>query len=741
MAPSLQSVFPELTQTNLLYVSCLPKAVTKKQLYSYFRTFGEITYLELNVPKAQSYTNAFLLINFLRPAAIETILKQQREHKIKNRLMKVKKISKKEDVFLYIIKMRRTRIYLKKIPKEFTEETLYSIFEKYGAIENAYYIDSEQNKGKRRRRVGYVVFKEVKTVEFLPKAGVPYRGKVLKWVSYFTRQGQGGAKRFSNSNPECFEVQNLLFLGGKSLRFLNKKIDRSGSLRRINPLKTRRRLHSADYLKFRKIAKKRENEKMKQIEWSGGDFGSKRVFVRILKKREGAEKGFKYWFREENFGERSVSLVGREASRSLSQKKLSNVIKFHNVRPCRRGYFRSKTRVLRLNSDNDSNFRFKSNRVYIDARRESAQQTRARNARRAREESLLTSDGIVGGVDRGEKVEGFEKAEPSTMIVYDDYDDYEDSEDFGDYFGVERKGAGYQDEGEYDGYPDRGGFLEEESYEDYEGFGEYEEEDGYQERDGDPYYPDYGYEDGGEGYDGYGEGYYGEYYDPEPRPRHPKYRAENRLSHQEERQERPHRPFNPQYRQHLIRKQPQNRKNGQYPQNAKIENHSGHKAIIRVRRKIRGQPSHSTNMDRINGYLYSKRGLNWRKLRGNIDCSGRVRREKPRPPDYFEPPREYPYRYESPHRRDSGFEHLQEDYEDDFFDEGYFVDFEEQKEVRYRYLDRRAMDASIGIGSQPYWSSLSYKPRMRGARRRRRTGRYSSGETGFRRKLNPSYLY
>ena len=60
---------------HLLYVSSLPKWCSKYSLHEFFREFGNIGYLELNIQKGMNPANGFAIVGFISAQSVQQIMR------------------------------------------------------------------------------------------------------------------------------------------------------------------------------------------------------------------------------------------------------------------------------------------------------------------------------------------------------------------------------------------------------------------------------------------------------------------------------------------------------------------------------------------------------------------------------------------------------------------------------------------------------------------------------------------
>ena len=203
---------------RLIYVGCLPKEVTTSDLEDYFSDYGVISHIDLDIPKGLSAANGFAVIGFKHEGSVSKILGQSLPHCILRKKIKIKRIAKKEEVYDHLDEMRRRRVYLKKVPRKLTGEQLWSVFAQYGEVENAYCTKYDPVKGKRA--AGYVIFKYADDLDNIPLDGIPFKGWVLKWSSYYTHRKKKQLARAKAAQEQAEDRQEAQDCqdGGESFR-------------------------------------------------------------------------------------------------------------------------------------------------------------------------------------------------------------------------------------------------------------------------------------------------------------------------------------------------------------------------------------------------------------------------------------------------------------------------------------------------------------------------------------------
>ena len=105
----------EIDEGHLIYVSSIPNGTTLKKLHHHFKKYGEINYIELDIPSNMSVANGFGIISYVNEkSAITSVF--TKNQKIGKRFIKNIRINQREDVFFYIEKLKRCRLYISDLP-------------------------------------------------------------------------------------------------------------------------------------------------------------------------------------------------------------------------------------------------------------------------------------------------------------------------------------------------------------------------------------------------------------------------------------------------------------------------------------------------------------------------------------------------------------------------------------------------------------------------------------------------
>jgi RNA recognition motif-containing protein len=127
----------------------------------------------------------------------------------------------KEELDNYVEKSRRCRIYIKRLPIYFDNESLLELFSKYGKVTKAYCVSG--TKIRKNLKYGYVLFEEEATIDLLPISGVPYANSKLLWTCHKHKMEkrkvrEENIKKFSMSQARPFKPANLNARPGRPVR-------------------------------------------------------------------------------------------------------------------------------------------------------------------------------------------------------------------------------------------------------------------------------------------------------------------------------------------------------------------------------------------------------------------------------------------------------------------------------------------------------------------------------------------
>ena len=212
--------------TKLLYLSSVPKNINCFLTREVFSQFGRIEYIELNLPNLdsrKSASNGFCLIKFKDESAIER-LSALRELEIDNRLVKLKLLEARNQVFELQEKLRRCRVYIDYIPGWVTEQQLGYYFSRFGEVERVYTIPWVDKPSRVKRqslqvyrkekegdgKIGYVVYSDPEAIDRIPRDQLVFDNITLNWSSFYNKPGKWDMPK---KDPQELEIENFREFG------------------------------------------------------------------------------------------------------------------------------------------------------------------------------------------------------------------------------------------------------------------------------------------------------------------------------------------------------------------------------------------------------------------------------------------------------------------------------------------------------------------------------------------------
>lgn len=102
----------------------------------------------------------------------------QISHSIKGAGIKVSKYMDSVELAEYVERSKKCRIYIKRLPCEFENDTLKTFCERFGPVKTAYCVIGARSR--KNLKYGYVFFENPETVQKLPAEGLLYQGELIK---------------------------------------------------------------------------------------------------------------------------------------------------------------------------------------------------------------------------------------------------------------------------------------------------------------------------------------------------------------------------------------------------------------------------------------------------------------------------------------------------------------------------------------------------------------------------------
>lgn len=170
------------TSQYSIFIGCLPKRISRENLIQHFSQFGEI--LSLKIEKKMLPDNFSCQVNAYLRCGSKSMMKSilSTPQSIQGNKIKVAKHMSQEELRDYIERSKRCRVYIKRLPMDFNNEKLFSLFSKYGKINKAYCVQG--TKIRKHFKYGYVLFENEASIERLPVSGVPSGSIKIQWTCY-----------------------------------------------------------------------------------------------------------------------------------------------------------------------------------------------------------------------------------------------------------------------------------------------------------------------------------------------------------------------------------------------------------------------------------------------------------------------------------------------------------------------------------------------------------------------------
>lgn len=210
-----------------LFLGCLPKSLSRNCLVNHFSQFGSVLDFEFNI-MPQKDGKSKLINAILTCSSVEmkdTILQQP--NIIEGHQLKIVPYLDPSELQEILNSTRRRKIYIKRLPSEFDNDSLKDYFLKYGLVQKAYCVEGTRKR--KNLKYGYVIFKDEKTVQILPKEGFPFKGTLISWASFSKNTEQDKIEE-QNSEDEGSVGNNSeesnprrLLSKGKSPKFSRKR--------------------------------------------------------------------------------------------------------------------------------------------------------------------------------------------------------------------------------------------------------------------------------------------------------------------------------------------------------------------------------------------------------------------------------------------------------------------------------------------------------------------------------------
>lgn len=190
--------------SSKIFLGGLSGITTKEDLMKYFTKFGKV--LKVKLPKKKinpKFSIGYGILKMSNNGATKIIIRQK-DHIINGRTISAKPFLKGNSLKKLSNKFQNLRVFVKEIPKEFTNEDLYAIFSKIGKLKDCYIIFDLETK--EPRGFGYVTFLRKKAArKAIATSEIIYKGKVLKVSEFISRKN----RKPEESNSDAFNQENI----------------------------------------------------------------------------------------------------------------------------------------------------------------------------------------------------------------------------------------------------------------------------------------------------------------------------------------------------------------------------------------------------------------------------------------------------------------------------------------------------------------------------------------------------
>ena len=145
-----------------VFIGCLPKNITHEQVYRYFSKFGKISNIKIS-GKAKAGHGT---LDVGSEQAFNQMLRTK--HKLFGRDVICRPFLKGEQKRQFVQKLNKKRVFLKGIPKHFSDKKIEGVFSRFGDVERAYAVRSFQGES---YGYGCVNFLDERTAQRLVQRG------------------------------------------------------------------------------------------------------------------------------------------------------------------------------------------------------------------------------------------------------------------------------------------------------------------------------------------------------------------------------------------------------------------------------------------------------------------------------------------------------------------------------------------------------------------------------------------
>ena len=158
----------EKTNTNnqlkKIFIGCLPGIANEQNLIEYFSKFGEVINVDVKYNKhTKKICSGFAAITVYENT--EKLILAKKDHIFFNRYIDCKKYIKGKKLEKKKKEFEKRRIFVRNIPRKFTDGQLKEFFTKFGAVERAFVIRNSKKIGKKQNLYGFVIFQDEKSAK------------------------------------------------------------------------------------------------------------------------------------------------------------------------------------------------------------------------------------------------------------------------------------------------------------------------------------------------------------------------------------------------------------------------------------------------------------------------------------------------------------------------------------------------------------------------------------------------
>ena len=188
-----------------VFIGSLPGTTTDMDLKKYFSEFGEVFKIDVKYNRRPpKICSGFGVITVSEDTADKILA--QKEHRLLNRVVDCKKYMSGKELNQQTKQFERRRVFIRNIPRSFSDEDLKSIFRSFGNIERGFIIRDSKKIGKKQNLYGFVIFKnEISAEKALEQKYVYDKASDIKMSITKFEKGQKKKKSKKNKKNKNFE--------------------------------------------------------------------------------------------------------------------------------------------------------------------------------------------------------------------------------------------------------------------------------------------------------------------------------------------------------------------------------------------------------------------------------------------------------------------------------------------------------------------------------------------------------